>query len=110
MHRKNILLLVVSGVCLTVAAGSSAATKATSPNPADGAVGVLMGLLMWTPGEGAVLEDVYLGTTPELTVADRVSTHQQTMLKMYYYPLGVTPGQKYYWRVDEMESDGVTVI
>jgi hypothetical protein len=65
---------------------------------------------MWTPGDGAVFEDVYLGATPELTAANRVSTRQQTTLKMYYYPLGVTPGQKYYWRVDEIESDGVTVI
>jgi len=109
MHRKMALLLVVSSVCLIVVADGSAGPKAINPNPADGAIGVLMPLLMWTPGDGAALEDVYFGTTADLTVADRVSARQSVMLKMYYSPQPLAPGQKYYWRIDGIGSDGVTV-
>ena len=108
MHRKKTFLFVISIVCLVAAASISAATKATSPNPADGAVGVMTPLLSWTPAEGVLFEDVYLGTTPELAAADRVA-HQLAMLKMYYRAQGFTPGQKYYWRVDGISADGKTV-
>jgi regulation of enolase protein 1 (concanavalin A-like superfamily) len=80
--------------------------KARQPNPADGAVGVLMPLLQWTPGETALFEDVYLGTTPELTTADRVATRQPAVLKMYFHLQPLVPGQTYYWRVDAIEPAG----
>jgi len=78
----------------------------TSPKPANGAQGVTMPLLQWTPGDMALFEDVYVGTTPELTAADRVSTRQPAMLKMYYYVKGLVPGQTYYWRVDDIDAAG----
>jgi hypothetical protein len=81
--------------------------KARKPSPADGAAGVMMPLFTWTPGELSLFEDVYLGTTPELTAANRVSTHQSIMFKMYYHiapPL--VPGQKYYWRIDGIDQAG----
>jgi len=81
--------------------------KARKPSPADGAVGVFMPLFTWTPGETALFEDVYLGTTPELTAANRVSTHQPAALKMYYHLQPLVPGQKYYWRVDSIEATGI---
>ncbi|MBM4027010.1 MAG: hypothetical protein FJ280_16645 [Planctomycetes bacterium] len=80
--------------------------KARNPNPADGATGVLMPLLQWTPGETALFEDIYLGTTPELTAADRVATRQPAMLKMYFHLQPLVPGQTYYWRVDAIEPAG----
>jgi regulation of enolase protein 1 (concanavalin A-like superfamily) len=80
--------------------------KARKPNPADGAVGVFMPLLTWAPGETALFEDVYLGTSPDLTAAHRVSTHQPAALKMYYHLQPLVPGQKYYWRVDAIEPAG----
>jgi hypothetical protein len=80
--------------------------KAEKPSPADGATGVMMALLTWTPGDVAVFEDVYLGTTPQLTDADRVSTKQSIMFKMYYHQPGLVPGQKYYWRVDDFDAAG----
>jgi len=83
--------------------------KATAPEPADGTVGVLMPLLTWTPGDTAMYENVYFGTTPELTEADRVASLQATIMHLYYHTGGVEPGQTYYWRVDEVESDMVTI-
>jgi len=83
--------------------------KATNPSPANGNIGVMMPLLTWTPGETALFEDVYLGDSPDLTAANRVSTHQSILLKMYFHvapPL--VPGQKYYWRIDEVEASGTT--
>jgi hypothetical protein len=103
MCRKVIFLLLVAGVSMgtTVAAGG---TKAKNPDPADGAVGVTAPLLQWTKGDAAVFHDVYLGTTPELTEADRVAEHQG--FELYYHGSGFQPGVTYFWRVDEIEGNG----
>jgi len=83
--------------------------KARKPSPVNGATGVAMGFLQWTPGETAVFEDVYLGTTPELTAADRVA-HQSAFLKMYFQLVPpLVPGQKYYWRVDAVDAAGTLI-
>jgi hypothetical protein len=81
--------------------------KARRPEPADGAVGAPAPLLQWTPGETAVLHEVYLGLTPELTEADLVGP--LSPFALYFWPFGLEPGATYYWRVDEVEADGVTV-
>jgi hypothetical protein len=106
MYRNMLSLLVLSGVCLTagVAAGNG---KATSPNPANGALSVSLPLLQWNKGDTAVLHDVYLGTTPELTTANLVASRQPPTV--YYHVAGFQPGATYYWRVDEIATDGVTV-
>ena len=77
-------------------------TKATNPNPANGAVGVATPLVQWSPGETAVFHDIYFGTSPELTEAD-LKAPKQTYA-MYFYPLEFTPGKTYYWRVDEIDA------
>ncbi len=81
--------------------------KATGPNPPDGAAGVSLPLLQWTKGETAVLHDVYFGTSPELTAENLVASRQP--LPMYYHAPGLEPGVTYYWRVDEIEADMVTI-
>jgi hypothetical protein len=78
--------------------------KASNPDPIDGAASVAMPLFQWSIGPFAVLHDVYLGTTPELTEADLVSARRQDAV--YYHASGLQPGTTYYWRVDEIEADG----
>jgi hypothetical protein len=81
--------------------------KARKPDPADGALGVAMPLLQWTPGGTALFHDVYVGTSPDLTDADLKLSHSP--MAMYYHVAGFTPGATYYWRVDEIEKDMVTI-
>ncbi len=80
--------------------------KAEKPNPADGTVGVAMPLLQWSKGDTATLHNLYLGTSPNLTEADLKSANSP--MTMYYHVPGFQPGTTYYWRVDEIEKDGVT--
>jgi hypothetical protein len=81
--------------------------QAFDPRPADGALDVAMPLLQWTPGETALFHNVYVGTTPNLTEADLKSAHSP--MPMYYHVAGFTPGATYYWRVDEIKMDMVTI-
>jgi hypothetical protein len=87
--------------------GSPSFGKAGNPNPADGALAVGMPLLQWTAGENALFHSVYLGTSPDLTEANLIASRQVSV--MAYYMAGLQPGSTYYWRVDEIEKDGVTV-
>ncbi len=81
--------------------------KARNPNPANGALNVAMPLLQWTPGGTALFHNVYLGSSPNLTEADLKSP--RSPMVMYYHVAGFTPGATYYWRVDEIEKDMVTI-
>jgi hypothetical protein len=85
----------------------AARPRAYGPSPADGATAVSLLLFAWKPGDSALFHDLYLGTSPELTEADRVATHQP--LAMYFHAPGLAPGVTYYWRIDEIEADAVTV-
>jgi hypothetical protein len=80
---------------------------AAAPDPADGTIGVMISLLRWAAGQEAVLHNVYLGTDPNLTDANLVSSNQGGT--WYYSLTPLVPGQRYYWRVDEIEKDGVTI-
>jgi hypothetical protein len=78
--------------------------KANRPDPADGALAVSFPLFKWSPGKAAALHDVYLGTSPEA-----LELKGRQPLTLYYHAPGLQPGTVYYWRVDEVEQDGVTV-
>ncbi|MCL5282262.1 MAG: PA14 domain-containing protein [Planctomycetes bacterium] len=77
---------------------------ASAPSPADGAIGVIMPLLGWTKGDGAIFHNVYFGTTPDLTAASLVAPNQP--FTMYYHVAGLEAGVTYYWRVDEVDAAG----
>jgi hypothetical protein len=81
--------------------------KAKQPDPADGTVGLQLALFRWTGGELAAFHDVYLGTSPDLGPADLVGPH--SVVPMYFHLAALQPGTQYYWRVDEIENDGVTI-
>ena len=82
--------------------------KAHDPDPADGATAVVLPLLQWAAGLTAQWHDVYLGTSPDLGAADLVGRNPGPVV-MYWHLPGLTPGTTYYWRVDEVEADGVTI-
>ncbi len=87
--------------------GTPTFNKAINPNPADGSLAVTMPLFQWGAGDNALFHNVYVGTTPDLTEANLVASRQP--FTMLYYVQGLQPGATYYWRVDEIENDGVTV-
>ena len=60
-------------------------------------------LLIWEPGSFAMWHDVYFGTEPEPPLIGR------QMWNMYFHPTPLEPGVTYYWRVDEVAADGVTI-
>ncbi len=80
--------------------------KARKPDPANGAIGVGVPLLQWTAGDTAKFHNVYFGSSPELTEADQVASLQ--LPAVYYHVPGFAPGATYYWRIDEVEKDGIT--
>jgi hypothetical protein len=80
---------------------------AKNPTPADGAVGVQTPLLRWEAGYKAVMHEVYVGTSPDLGPADLAGP--RSPVTMCWYVPGLKPGVTYYWRVDEIEADMVTV-
>jgi len=82
--------------------------EAKSPDPADGTQEVTSPLFQWTAGDGAMLHQVYMGTTPELGTADMAGG--PIPMTMYFHIPGLTPGVKYYWRVDETAADGTVTV
>lgn len=81
--------------------------KAFDPIPADGETGVLIPLLRWSVGTTAQWHNLYLSDHPELTEADLVGNLLPA--NAHYHAPGLVPGMTYYWRVDEVEVDGVTI-
>jgi hypothetical protein len=82
------------------------AYQARNALPADGAIGVIVPLLRWTAGDGALFHDVYLAKTPELTAANKVAS--RLSYPLYYHLEGLAPGVTYYWRIDEIEPTDAT--
>jgi hypothetical protein len=80
--------------------------QATSPTPYDGEENVNRKevLLSWSAGSGATSHDIYLGTSAELGPTDFVGNQTSTS----YKPSVLRKGLTYYWRIDELNSDGTT--
>ncbi|MBN1509604.1 MAG: LamG domain-containing protein [Sedimentisphaerales bacterium] len=78
--------------------------------PANGAIlGSVDVTLRWTPGDTAAQHHLYIGQNADDVQSGAAATDQgittETSFSGYPYELGET----YYWRVDEIEADGVTV-
>ncbi len=76
---------------------------ACNPEPADNAPVQSAGAvdLLWTAGKGAVAHDVYLGQDEtSMALLGRVKGSPGVKVS------GLTPGQAYLWRVDEVAPDG----
>jgi hypothetical protein len=93
----------------------SASSGASKPSPADGAVVEdTWASLGWTGGQGAASFDVYFGDNLDdvKNGTGDTSRGNQTLLFFvagfpgYPYPDGLVPGTTYYWRIDEVQTDG----
>jgi len=85
---------------------------ARKPIPADGTLDfgpTTAAIMKWTAGDTALYHNVYFGTNPELTDADMVKNRLPLATTFYYRSTPLTPGMTYYWRVDEIEEDLVTI-
>ncbi len=90
-------------------------SQATNPNPANKAIDVeIEAKLSWTPGFNAIAHDVYLGTdfddvnnaTATNTLDVLVSQRQHSNS---YNPGSLEYDRTYYWRVDEIDNQGMIV-
>jgi regulation of enolase protein 1 (concanavalin A-like superfamily) len=78
--------------------------KAKDPNPLNGFVMVNIPQLSWTAADVAALHDVYFGTDPNLGQADYQGRQESNT-----YTAVIAADTTYYWRIDEIEADGVTI-
>jgi len=90
---------------------------AYKPSPADGAYHEDTWVSMsWSPDDAAATHDVYLGDdfdsindgTGDTFRVNQAGTFFVAGFPGYPYPDGLIPGTTYYWRIDEVEADGVT--
>jgi hypothetical protein len=82
---------------------------ATNPSPADGGrseqdrVG-----LGFSAGPSAVQHDVYFGESYADVDAGVAGTAKGRVSDTFYFASDLTLGKTYYWRIDEVDSDGTT--
>ncbi len=90
---------------------------AQEPEPKDGVVlPDTKAQLRWVPGATAESHDVYFGASFTDVSSGTGGTFRGNQRSASFlvgvpgspYPEGLAPGTTYYWRVDEVESDGVT--
>jgi len=114
MCKKTIRLLSFVLVLSLAAVGFSGVSK---PVPADGAViEETWANIAWTPGNAAASFDVYFGDnlddvedgTGEAFRGNQTTSNFIVGFAGFPYPEGLVPGTTYYWRVDEIQTDGAT--
>ena len=92
--------------------------KAFKPDPSNGSsYSDTWATLSWMAGETAVSHDIYVGEnfddvskgTGDTFWGNQPSTLLFVGFPASPFPDGLVPGNTYYWRVDEVEADGVTI-
>lgn len=91
---------------------TAAPSAAHAPVPQDGAemVGAEQPALTWSPGLDAVLHEVYFGDDPNAVAEGDDDTYQGSQADTAFVAGSLERGKTYYWRVDEILSDGTTVV
>ena len=92
----------------------SAEPVGTYPQPADGArIGNKTPALSWNPREAGVAYDVYFGTSFNLVNTvnrqDQSGVYRGRQIVATYTTEQLVLGRTYYWRIDEVESNGWTI-
>ena len=88
---------------------TAAPLSAYNPDPANGAKHVPTNVtLSWISGSTAVTHDVYFGTNKADVAAGTDDTFKGNQPGETYTLEGLLRGANYYWRIDEVEADGVT--
>ncbi|HXW06899.1 MAG TPA: endonuclease/exonuclease/phosphatase family protein [Vicinamibacterales bacterium] len=94
--RRAIATTAACVLLMVLPARAQSPAPASNPSPANGAVGVAVGVtLSWSAGSDARRFDVRLGTTPSPPVVARNLT-----TAAYQPPSPLTAGTTYYWRID----------
>ncbi|MHC4123152.1 MAG: hypothetical protein ACYSSI_06210 [Planctomycetota bacterium] len=90
-------------VAVATALGDS--NQATAPEPANGADKYMNLPLSWTKGAGTDIayHDVYVSAT-EADVTNRTAPNTVLVVSTTEYNPTVTPGNTYYWAVDELDA------
>jgi hypothetical protein len=86
--------------------------KASNPNPPDEAVNVDRNVtLSWSPGFDAALHNVYLGIDlDQVSPSNNDSALVGKQTSTIYDPGILDYNQTYYWRIDEIDSEGNRTI
>ena len=115
MSKK--LIYLVSFVLVLSMAGKGWA-GVSKPDPADGALHEDTWInLSWQPGGDAASFDVYISEnfdnvsdgTGEAFRGNQTGDFFIVGIPGFPYPDGLVPGTTYYWRIDEVQTDGTTV-
>ncbi len=91
---------------ITTLATPGPTKKADNPNPPDGAVMISSTRLQWKAADVAASHNVYLGTIAILGTADYQGRQQ---VNSYVHTPGFVSQTTYFWRIDAVEADGVTI-
>ncbi len=77
--------------------------KAMNPAPTSGESGITDAYLRWTAGSFCKYHDVYFGTSADF---NGVTAVRLAGSKAYYAAPLADPGVTYYWKVNEIDTDG----